>query len=80
MTTEKVNVTVRLDPETVAFLDRLADVKDRDRSYMIKQAVANFVKLHRWQIEEVERAVKEADAGIFASEEEAERFFSKWMA
>lgn len=80
MTAEKVNVTVRLDPDTVAFLDKLAEVEDRDRSYMIKQAVANFVRLHRWQIEEIEKAVKEADAGLFASEEEVEKCFGKWTA
>lgn len=32
MSTEKVSVTVRLDPEDVAFLDRLGEVQDRDRS------------------------------------------------
>lgn len=80
MTTEKVPITVRLDPETVAFLDRLAEVRDRDRSYLIKQAVASFVELHRWQIEEIEQAIKEADAGLFATDEEVERMFSKWTA
>lgn len=80
MITEKVSVTVRLDPETVAFLDRLAEMEDRDRSYLIKQAVANFVRLHRWQIEEIEKAVKEADAGLFATDEVVEEMFSKWTA
>lgn len=77
MSTEKISVTVRLDPETVAFLDRLAEVEDRDRSYLIKQAVANFVQLHRWQIEEIEKAVKEADAGLFLSDEEAAAFMDE---
>jgi predicted transcriptional regulator len=80
MTTETVTITVRLDQETVAFLDRLAEVQDRDRSYLIEQAVANFVRLHRWQIEEIERGVKEADAGLFATAEEVEGMFSKWTA
>lgn len=77
---DKVSVTVRLDQDTVAFLDRLAEVEDRDRSYMIKRAVASFVQLHRWQIEEIEKAVKEADAGLFATDEEVERLFAKWTA
>jgi predicted transcriptional regulator len=74
MTTEKVSVTVRLDQETVTFLDQLAVAEDRDRSYLIKQAVANFVQLHRWQIDEIEKAVKEADAGQFLSDEETIAF------
>ncbi len=77
MTTEKVSVTVRLDQDTVAFLDKLAAVEDRDRSYIIKQAVASFVRLHRWQIEEIEKAVKEADAGMFLSDEETIAFMNE---
>jgi predicted transcriptional regulator len=77
MAEEKISVTVRLDQETVAFLDKLAAVEDRDRSYLIKQAVANFVQLHRWQIEEIEKAVKEADAGLFLSEEETTAFMDE---
>jgi len=80
MTAEKVSITVRLDEDTVAFLDQLAEVEDRDRSYLIKKAVANFVQLHRWQIEEIEKAVKEADAGLFAADEEVDQLFSKWTA
>jgi predicted transcriptional regulator len=77
MTAEKVNVTVRLDQDIVAFLDKLAEVEDRDRSYMIKQAVSNFVQLHRWQLEEIEKAVKEADAGLFLSDEENAAFMQE---
>jgi predicted transcriptional regulator len=47
---------------------------------MIKRAVANFVQLHRWQIEEIEKAIKEADAGLFATDEEVEKCFGKWTA
>jgi predicted transcriptional regulator len=77
MATEKVNVTVKLDQDSVAFLDRMAEVEDRDRSYMIKQAVKNFIQMHRWQIDEIEKAVKEADAGLFLSDKEAEEFMDE---
>lgn len=77
MTTEKVSITVRLDQETVSFLDQLAEVEDRDRSYLIKQAVSRFVELHRWQIEDIASAVKEADAGLFLSDEETASFMEE---
>jgi predicted transcriptional regulator len=76
---EKVNITVRLDTDTVGFLDTLAQLQDRDRSYLIKQAVAEYVSLHRWQIEEVRRAVVEADAGHFASDDEVEQTFGRLL-
>lgn len=74
---EKVNVTCRLPAEDVAFLDKLAGTLDRDRSYLIKTAVADYIALHRWQIEEIERAIQEADAGDFATDEEVQAAFAE---
>lgn len=75
---EKVNVTVRLDAETLTFLDQLAEVQDRDRSYLIKQAVADYISLHRWQVEEIEKAIREADGGDFISDKELQHLYQKW--
>ena len=75
---KKVNVTCRLDSDAVAFLDTLGANVDRDRSYLIKEAVAQFIKLHAWQIEEVKKGIAEADSCEFASEEEVEAMFSRW--
>jgi predicted transcriptional regulator len=74
---EKVNVTCRLGTEDVAFLDKLAGLTERDRSYLIKQAVSDYIALHRWQIEEVERGLAEADAGDFASDKEVKAMFAE---
>ncbi len=74
---EKVNVTIRMDAEEVAFLDKLAVITDRDRSYLIKQAVSGYIALQRWQVEEIEKAMQEADAGEFASEKEVKRAFDE---
>jgi predicted transcriptional regulator len=74
---EKVNVTVRLGKEAVEFLDTLGKSLDRDRSYLIKEAVDSFISLHRWQIEEVKKALAEAKAGDFASEQEVEAMFDE---
>jgi predicted transcriptional regulator len=73
----KVNVTCRLDGESVAFLDTLGKNLDRDRSYLIKDAVNRYIEMHRWQIEEIQKAITEADAGEFASGEEVEAMFDE---
>ncbi len=75
---EKVNVTCRLDAEDVAFLDKLGKVTERDRSYLIKKAVSEYIALHKWQIEEVERAIGEADGGQFASDKEVRAVFNEF--
>jgi predicted transcriptional regulator len=50
---------------------------DRDRSYLIKDAVSRYIATHRWQIEEIERGIAEADAGDFASDAKVEAMFAK---
>jgi predicted transcriptional regulator len=75
---EKVNVTCRLDAKDVAFLDKLAEVTERDRSYLIKKAIAEYIALQRWQIEEIEQALKEAEAGDFASDKEVRAVFNEF--
>jgi predicted transcriptional regulator len=74
---EAVTTTVRLDAETVIVLDELARGDERDRSYLIRQAIANYVEMRRWQIEEIRQAVKEADAGEFLTDEETARFMEE---
>ncbi len=74
---EKVNVTIRMDADEVAFLDKLAGLTDRDRSYLIKQAVSEYIALQRWQVEEIEQALREADAGLLASEKDVKRMFDE---
>jgi predicted transcriptional regulator len=75
---EKVNVTCRLNADDVAFLDTLGEQVDRDRSYLIKQAVARFIAHQRWQVEEVERAIAEVEAGKVVSEEDFLRDVESW--
>ena len=77
MSIEKVNVTVRLAPDAVAFLDELALTQERDRSYFIKKAVEDYIAYERWRMKDIRKAIEEADAGLFATDEEVEAFFSK---
>ncbi|HWB10520.1 MAG TPA: ribbon-helix-helix protein, CopG family [Pirellulales bacterium] len=74
---EKVSVTFKLNPDDVAFLDKLAASSDRDRSYLIRQAVGEFIALHKWQLEDIDRAVGEADRGEFASDDDVQAMFKE---
>ena len=74
---EKVNVTCRIAGDRVALLDKLGTHYDRDRSYLVNQAVEGFLAMHEWQIAEIERALKEAEAGDFATDAEVRETFKK---
>ncbi len=74
---EKYNVTVRLEADKIAMLDELAKADDRDRSYLIKVAIDRYLAYHQWKIEEIKKAIAEADAGDFATDEEVEQMFKE---
>jgi predicted transcriptional regulator len=63
-------ITVRLNEETVAALDRLAERTKRSRSWLASRAVEEYVSLNEWQIARIEDGIAAADRGDFASEEE----------
>ena len=62
--------TIRIDPEKEKLLESLAETFDRSRNYLVNQAIDDYLSTHAWQIEETKKAIEEADAGDFASDEE----------
>ena len=58
-------------------LDAIATAMDRDRSYLLNEAVQLYLELHQWQIAEIQQGIQEADAGDFASDEEVAEVFAR---
>ncbi len=71
-------LTLRLDPKLTSQLDKLADATQRSRSFLITEAVREYLALNEWQIEETKRALAEADRGDFASDQEVQETIRKW--
>jgi predicted transcriptional regulator len=71
-------MTIRVDRKTKTRLERLARSMDRSKSYVAAEAIRAYVDLNEWQIAETKAALKEADAGDFASNKEVERVMKKW--
>jgi len=71
-------MTIRLDTELKSRLDKLADATHRSKSYLAAQAVREYIELNEWQLQEIQDAITEADAGDFASEEAVNTVFGKW--
>jgi predicted transcriptional regulator len=66
-------MTVRIDPETKKALGAIAATLDRDRSYVVNDALAAYVETHQWQIEHIRRGLREANAGEFVPERAMKR-------
>lgn len=74
------SVTFRLDAAKRAELDAVAKAMDRDRSYVLSEAVDAYLDVHRWQVAHIHEGLRQADAGEFASDEEVAAAFDRWKA
>jgi predicted transcriptional regulator len=63
-------ISFRADAEKIAALDSLAAAQDRSRSYLINQAVANYVELHAYQDALVRQGLEEMREGRVTGHEE----------
>ena len=71
-------MTIRVDRRTKSRLEKLAKAMDRTKSYLAAEALRAYVDLNEWQIQEIRAALKEAEAGDFASDEEVQGVMGKW--
>jgi predicted transcriptional regulator len=61
-------LTIRIDPEMKAELDAVAAARDRDRSYLVKEALREYLEVQKWHMEHLQQGLREADAGEYVSE------------
>jgi len=71
-------MTLRLEDDVKARLDKLADATQRSKSFLAAEAIREFVENNEWQIREIKAAVKEANAGDFASDADVAALAKKW--
>ncbi|OGR87846.1 MAG: CopG family transcriptional regulator [Elusimicrobia bacterium RIFCSPLOWO2_01_FULL_60_11] len=74
----KQTVTLRLDSKKKQALDTIATGLDRDRSYVLNEAIDSYLEAHHWQVEHIRKGIRQADAGHFAKDSEVSAAFAKW--
>jgi predicted transcriptional regulator len=75
----KDTLTFRIEPDTKAALDALAGALDRDRSYIINEAVDAYLDTQRWQIAHIKQGMKEADEGKFVSDRQMKTLVNRLL-
>ena len=60
-------------------LEALARRTRRSKAVLAAEAISAYVELDAWQVAEIEAALEEADDGDFASDQEVEITFRKWV-
>jgi len=79
MSTAKTTVTVTLPVGIKERLGDLARVTSRSEDGLAAEAISSYVDLQEWQVERIQRGLREADAGEFAEDEEVAAVFARWV-
>jgi predicted transcriptional regulator len=71
-------ISFRIDPEKVAQLDGIAKAMDRDRSYLLNEAVESYLSEQRRFTAMVEEGREDFRNGRVFGDEEVERMVDEW--
>lgn len=72
-------LSIRLPEDIKEQIDTLAKISHRRKSDMLLGWINEKLDLERWQLEEINKGIEEADAGLFASEEDRQALRKKWL-
>ncbi|GAB7027078.1 CopG family ribbon-helix-helix protein [Geotalea toluenoxydans] len=56
------NITVRIKPTTKMRIDALAQATKRSKSYVVEEALEQYLEVNEWQVKGIEAALHEADS------------------
>lgn len=75
---ENLKISFLTDKARRDALDSVAASMDRDRSYVLNEAVAAYLEVQQWHLADTRKAVEEAEAGDFASAPEVKQAFAQY--
>jgi predicted transcriptional regulator len=73
------SLTVRVRQDTSERLDLLSKAMNRSKSYVIEQALDQYLALNEWQIQGIQAAIDDVDNGAGALTDHSE-VRTKWEA
>ena len=71
-------LSIRLEPELNNQVTAIADALDRPKSWVIEQAVKDYVAIRKWQIAAIEEGLAAADAGDLVDHEDVVAWVRSW--
>ena len=80
MATPTTTISFRIAKEKVQALAQIADLQDRDRSYVLNEAVDYYLALNEIQTKKILEGVRQADAGQAVSHDDALAHFAAHRA
>ena len=71
-------LSIRLQSELNEQLAVLADAMDRPKSWLIEQAVKDFLAVQAWQLAAIDQGIEEGDKGLVVAHEEVVAWVESW--
>jgi predicted transcriptional regulator len=75
---DRQTISFRIDADKISALDTLAEALDRDRSYLLNEAVTAYLEVQRWQLEQIQKSLGQADAGELVAHGKVKKMARSW--
>lgn len=72
------NLSLRVDDSVIKELDQLAIATGRSKSYLVKEALKEYLPHEAWQVSEIKKSLIEANNRKFATDQQVSDVFNKW--
>ena len=76
--TKTVQVGFRVNPEKAKLLEELSTATQRPRSWLLEQALDNYLETQSWQIAHIKEGVADADAGDVIPHDDVREWLTTW--
>jgi predicted transcriptional regulator len=70
-------ISFRMRAEAVETLDALAETMDRDRTYLLNEAVERYLELNEYHIKLIEKGLRAAEKGDFVPDAEMKKLIAR---
>jgi predicted transcriptional regulator len=77
MSSTEKTISFRAVADKIAALDSLAAAQDRSRSYLINEAITNYIELHAYQDALVRKGMEEMRKGRVVGHDEVKKRLQK---
>lgn len=70
-------ISFRMPAKAVKTLDALAETMERDRTYLLNEAVERYLELNEYHTKLIEKGLRAADAGDFVPDAEMKKLIAR---
>ena len=75
---DKQTISFRLDSDKVSALDTLAETLDRDRTYLLNEAVTAYLDVQHWHVQQIRAGLRQAEDAKLVDHFDAKKSARRW--